>query len=240
MRELAQTNLQLYEQLVALEWSQEQLADVRHAYDLACQLFSGRYRASGKTFVAHVVGTASCVAAVREPPNLVSAALLHAAYTAGDFGSGRRAPSPRARVVAIVGSEVEALVAEYATMPWSVEEITGLRDHAATLPPVTRGVAVIHLANEVDERVDGGARIADRGDYELYRDEAARAMAELAVALGHVDFVALMEEVGWPFASVPAALRCDLPASVLRPPESYRRRRTVRSILSGIRRRISP
>ena len=55
----AQTNLQLYTQLSDIEYSQEARGQVLRAYELALQLFSGHYRANGKPFIAHLVGTAS-------------------------------------------------------------------------------------------------------------------------------------------------------------------------------------
>src|SRR4051812_2155144 len=162
VRELAQTNLQLYEQLISRGWTARDLAAVRDAYELSAQLFSGRYRASGKTFVAHVVGTASCVAAIGGTPPMVSAALLHAAYEHGDFGPDQDRAHGRARLVDEVGPEVEALVAEYTATPLNVATIEDLQRRAADLPSLTRDVVLIRTANEVDDHVDRGTDIAAR------------------------------------------------------------------------------
>src|SRR5262245_11904038 len=75
--DIAQTNLQLYNQLLARGWTTNDLHHARAAYELAADLFSGQYRCSGKPFVAHLVGTASVAAAVGLPSELVLAALLH-------------------------------------------------------------------------------------------------------------------------------------------------------------------
>ena len=80
MAEVAQTNLQLYNQLIAAGWSDANLDRTQAAYALAADLFAGQIRSSGKTFLEHLVGTASAVAAVGGRPALVHAALLHATF----------------------------------------------------------------------------------------------------------------------------------------------------------------
>ena len=84
----AQTNLQLYPQLIEAGWSEHDLARARAAHDLSCELFAGCYRPSNKAFIAHLVGTASALAAWGEPPDTVLAGLLHSSYLYGDFGDG--------------------------------------------------------------------------------------------------------------------------------------------------------
>src|SRR5689334_15793117 len=115
MPEVAQTNLQLYNQLTAGGWSERDVARVRDAYVFACELFSGMVRPNGKQMVSHLVGTASALAAVDERPALVTAGLLHAAYDLGEFGDGTRGIKDvkRDAMVGAVGAEVEALVAAY-------------------------------------------------------------------------------------------------------------------------------
>ena len=61
---VAQTNLQLQRQLELAGWSLHDRERVGNTYTLAAQLFSGRYRTSGKTFLAHLCGTASITEAV--------------------------------------------------------------------------------------------------------------------------------------------------------------------------------
>ena len=58
----AQTNIQLFNQLRRDGYSKTDLDLVRDAYELAMVLFSGRFQPSGKSFIAHVVGTASILA----------------------------------------------------------------------------------------------------------------------------------------------------------------------------------
>ena len=243
MRDLAQTNLQLYEQLMELSWEPADLAGVRDAYELACALFSGRYRPSGKTFVAHVVGTASCVAAVDGRPTLVKAGLLHAAYEQGDFGLRDSRERRRDVVRSAIGTDAEAIVSTYTALPWHPASIEDLRSYLSDQTALIRDVLVIRLANEVDEHLDGGARVADRNGGSLYRDDVVDAMTALAVELGYPDLARLLERVRakGDEPSIPGELRSTLSASVLRPPASYRPalRRSGHSAWRWLRRELA-
>jgi (p)ppGpp synthase/HD superfamily hydrolase len=242
MRELAQTNLQLYDQLTTLGWASTDLAAARGAYELAAQLFSARYRASGKTFIAHVVGTASCVAAVDSRAALVTAGLLHAAYQAGDFGRPSSFEHRRSILRAHIGPEAEDLVHAYTVLPWSAAALGRLLDEHGKLSARDRDVVLLRLANEVDEHVDCGVAFADRNHEPLYADAAVDTMCELAVAIGHRDLAQLLDRVRDRGAEPrPAELHSDLTASVLRPPASYRRSHLVsaRAGWIGTRQRLA-
>ena len=65
MINFAQTNIQLLNQLHREGYSADDLHLVRVAYRFAMDLFSGQFRASGKTFIAHLVGTASVLGSLR-------------------------------------------------------------------------------------------------------------------------------------------------------------------------------
>jgi len=52
--EIAQTNLQLYNQLRSADWADSELRSVRQSYDLAQKLFASAYRPSQKPFVCHL------------------------------------------------------------------------------------------------------------------------------------------------------------------------------------------
>ncbi|HCD56009.1 MAG TPA: hypothetical protein DEQ90_11340, partial [Halieaceae bacterium] len=90
--DFAQTNLQLRRQLVALDYSEQDVTRVDTAYQLGVPLFSAQYRASGKPFIAHLVGTASILASHHAAVDTLIAGLLHATFMTGDFGfhPGRR------------------------------------------------------------------------------------------------------------------------------------------------------
>ena len=108
MHTFAQTNIQLVNQLYRDRYTVAELRPIIACYELAMRLFTGRFRASGKTFIAHLIGTASILGSLRTPTSLVSAGLLHAAYATGDFGDGVQgiSNSKREQVRAVVGEEV--------------------------------------------------------------------------------------------------------------------------------------
>lgn len=144
----AQTNLQLYEQVATLPHADR--IRIRHAYDLAAELFAGRYRGSGKPFVAHLVGTASVLARHGGSLDLVLAGLLHAAYEQGDFGALRRGMTTRnrRRLRSVIGGDAEGLVARYTQFDWSQ-----IPDEIAE---PDRPVVTLRIANEIDECLDRG------------------------------------------------------------------------------------
>src|SRR5436309_10586495 len=108
----AQTNLQLYAELRGGKYSAADITCIRAAYELAMVLFTGRYRGSGKPFLAHLVGTASILTSMQVRAPVVAAGLLHASYTQGEFGNGWSGTDPvkRERLRTAVGAEVEDLV----------------------------------------------------------------------------------------------------------------------------------
>jgi (p)ppGpp synthase/HD superfamily hydrolase len=83
MASRAQTHLQFCRQMQDAEYSTQDLVLVDRAYRLAMQLFAGHYRPNNKPFIAHLVGTASILAAVHQPAFVVAAGLLHSAYWLG-------------------------------------------------------------------------------------------------------------------------------------------------------------
>src|SRR5258706_4092422 len=88
MHRFPQTNLQLYRHLAEVGYAAADIASAGRAYELALELFPGTYRGSGKPFLAHLVGTAGIVAALRARPALIATGLLHAAYAHGEVGDG--------------------------------------------------------------------------------------------------------------------------------------------------------
>src|SRR5690349_15945772 len=142
MASYPQTNLQLFALLRRSGRAAGDLARLRDAYELAMHLFAGRYRPDGKTFIAHLVGTAG----------IVAAGLLHAAYTEGDFGASPR--SSRQRVRKAAGSEAEGYVAAYAALRWSAEAVASLRAGLDDLDESGRCVLLIRLANELEDCLD--------------------------------------------------------------------------------------
>lgn len=205
---LAQTNLQLYRQLMAEGWSLEQLIQMRSAYDLAAQLFAACMRPSHKPFLCHLVGTASALAAWQQRPELVIAGLLHSAYLYGDFGEGQRGvtDAKRAYLGSIVGDEAEQLIYRYSV------------GKGSTLLEITdRDQLVMELADLLDELSDAGPVFAPCKrvigiNHESLDEEATRqqvvALAEQTVGpeAGQAIRVAYADCLA---ATIPATLATD-------------------------------
>jgi hypothetical protein len=228
MSELAQTNVQLCRQVVALGWGDADLAQLRSAYELAMWMFSGQFRANGKTQIAHHVGVASALAQTAARPTLVVGGLVHSAYFLGEFGSGRVGPDPdkRTRLVDTVGVQVEALVDAYTEQPWNADAVRTLRDDAAP-SSIARDVVAMRLANEVDEWSDASARWTnDQPEPGLAGHEGLDQFVELARAYELAPLGDLLGRVAQEAdaTAVPDALVTSQEHTVFVPPASYRRR----------------
>lgn len=158
---LAQTNLQLYQQLFESRWSDESIVMVREAYDLARQLFVGSYRPNHKSFLEHLVGTASALAAWGESREMVITGLLHSSYLYGEFGDGSRQMTRQKRRVVrdTVGSEAEALIQKY-TMSDHLLLQKAYEEGGVDRDLPDRDVLVLRLADILDECVDAGPRFS--------------------------------------------------------------------------------
>jgi (p)ppGpp synthase/HD superfamily hydrolase len=186
----AQTNIQLFNQARQEGYEASDIARLAEAYRFSLTLFSGRFRVSGKTFFAHLVGTASVLVSLRVDSALVSAGLLHATYTHGDFGDGRRGmtDAKRAMVRDGIGERIEAYIARYTTFEWSAESIPRLAAMVDALDDVDREVIAIRLANELDEYLDYGV-LYEGGDRQRVIDQTSRTQVVLAQ---------IAERLGWP------------------------------------------
>jgi hypothetical protein len=245
MPEIAQTNLQLYNQLIAAGWSDADLDRTQAAYALAADLFAGQIRSSCKTFLEHLVGTASAVAAVGGRPALVHAGLLHATYTFGEFGDGERnaTESKRAAVRAVIGAEAEELVTEYASLGYSAATIQDWQERAHMLSPREHDLAVLRLANEVDEHIDFGTRYSDRNGHPMSSDSVFEEMIVLAEELDEPALADLMERirVGEANFAVPVVLSSRASGREVIAPRSYWRRPKfgIQRAKRGARRRLA-
>ena len=183
----AQTNLQLYAQLRAEGYDEVDQRAAVNAYSLAVRLFAGLHRASGKTFLAHVVGTASILVEERSRLPVVTAGLLHAAYTHGEFGDGWRGMTAdkRAQVAVVVGNECESLIARYTDFRWRPDALSGLREALPELGGIDRDVVRMRLANELDDHLDLGILFYADAERRLQLLEPLSVCVDLARDLGH-------------------------------------------------------
>jgi (p)ppGpp synthase/HD superfamily hydrolase len=157
-----QTNVQLYQQMRVANYAPKDVEIVHNAYSIAQQLFSARFRQSAKPFLCHLVGTASDLIHEAAEPDVLAAALLHAAYTEGDFGYvfiGHKKDSKRKRrwLAARVGENAEHYVQCYTHMLWSSDSIPHIKRNMAQYDDTERTVLMIRLANEIDDFRDFGA-----------------------------------------------------------------------------------
>lgn len=154
----AQTNIQLYRQLIAKGYSEEDVLLVKNGYDLAVVLFFSMCRASNKPFVCHLVGVGSILADLKMAPEVLVAGLTHSVYLYGNFGDKKRGVSGRKRdfVRSIIGDKSEDYVFAYTEKKWSntlLEEICRQVDSLSTFD---RNLVVIKLADILEEYIDAG------------------------------------------------------------------------------------
>jgi (p)ppGpp synthase/HD superfamily hydrolase len=184
----AQTNIQLFNQMHDHGYDEKQIAVVKKSYELAIILFTGRFRGSGKTFIAHLVGTASILASLRLAPTIIAAGLLHAAYDSGDFGNGGQGHSPAKReyVRADMGGEVEEYIARYTEFSWNQQVAQSTYDKLDSLNQLERDVLLIRLANELEDYLDLGILFCgvEKRTQASYLNSSGQVMCDIARKLG--------------------------------------------------------
>lgn len=224
MYSYAQTNIQLFNQLRIRNYSEADLKSIFKIYELTMNLFNGCYRPSGKTFIAHLIGTASILASLDVPINVVAAGLIHAAYSNGQFGDGEKGISEkkRAQLREVVGEEIEEYVARYQILLWKNKTIPTLHEGMSELSPIDRDVLLIRLANELEEYLDRG--ILYCGEQKLQR------YIKQALVSGHL-IVEMADKLGFPVLAselAKAFKEASLPAiSITNPCQGIRHRSFV-------------
>jgi len=241
----AQTNVQLFNQLRRDGYSNNELSCIRNAYEHAKRLFTGLFLASGRTQIAHVVGTASILGSVHLPTEVVAAGLIHNAYGTGDFGGWKKGISQarRKHVMYAVGKNVEEYVYGFQAFRWNSQTIPVIRNKLNALDPINRNVLLIFLADQLEHHQDLGG-LYYHGGIEIcqeFIDRNGHIMVEIAENLG---FPTLAAELARVFretvlAKIPVELLSEIsrPRSLVIPPKSYRRRLSVafyQEIISGL------
>jgi hypothetical protein len=214
----AQTNIQLFNQLRQDGYANIDLGLIRDAYELAIRLYSGYFIGSGRTQIAHVVGTASILGALHPPVEVVAAGLIHNVYDNGDFGDGRKGAfdARRCQIRQALGAAVEEYVYRFPAIDRVVVSFTRqvssqVVSHASkeldALNPVDRQVLLIVLAEKLDHALS-----------HEYTNRSPLRMREMAEKVG---FPAMATELERAF-STPAMQRTG--KALLLIPRSYRRR----------------
>ena len=159
MEFVAQTNLQLYNQLRRQGRSDDELRLVRAAYELSVTLYSGYFGADRKPFVAHTVGVASILANLGQPALMVAAGALHNVYGNGDFGDGLRDSATERRrslVRDAVGDAVEDVLYRFRLHRVGLDVSDGYRQRLERLAQADIQILLLDLADVVEKHVDSG------------------------------------------------------------------------------------
>jgi (p)ppGpp synthase/HD superfamily hydrolase len=157
--QIAQTNIQLYNQLRRGGFELDDLVSVHRSYEFLTTLYPGHYQPDGKPFVAHAVGVASVLAGLDQPADLVVVGLLHNVYGNGDFGDGRESGVTQQRrelIRYVVGERIEQLLVRFTELrirPANVEE---RRSSLADLDETDRRLMFVDLADYLEKYVDLG------------------------------------------------------------------------------------
>ncbi|MEN8106981.1 MAG: DUF6817 domain-containing protein [Pseudomonadota bacterium] len=244
----AQTNIQLFNQLQRDGYRAGQLRLIADAYFLATRLFAARVEASGKCFMAHVIGTASILSASVAPAELVAAGLVHNVYCNGDFGDYRKkvTEAKRRRIRDTIGEGAEQYVYRFAMQRWNAAGLRKTHEQLSGMQELDRRVVLLYLADQLEKHL--GLEILYFRDYEQrcrhYR-EFGPLLVDMARQLGYSSLShqlqeALQATLG---STIPAELRSQDSHrfSYLRIPESCQRKRTIPALLAvsrGIRRML--
>jgi len=231
----AQTNIQLFNQLKQGGYAHSDLSSVATAYKLAMHLFTGQFRSSGKTFIAHLVGTGSILAELGTTAQLVAAGILHACYTNGDFDkfrAGAMSQTIRNRYRQLVGTEVEAYVDGYSSIRWNTETIAAACSKIDAIEAIERNVLLMRLANELEEYSDCGLIYCSSQKYQRYM-KRSDLVVDLAEKLRLPILAAWLRDASETTASSKRTVQEDLcnltgsRSSCIIKPQSYRMKPTL-------------
>ena len=158
MYQFAQNYPQLMNQASEAGFNNEQLIRLHYAFDVALRMSDGIYRLQGVPLLNHLTSTASIVLAESADCELVIAALLHAAYALQHFDDNTRSKKLAGRrqdICRLFGTEIEAILWDYARMPWHRQNILDkyLADND-TFDFRARWLLTLRLANELDDNLD--------------------------------------------------------------------------------------
>jgi hypothetical protein len=152
--DLAQTRSALREQAIARGYDAGDVRKIEWACDYATRLCDGLYRADGRPFLNHVIGTASALVRYGFRHDIVAAGLLHAAYAHRPSGF---APTEISKVLASLG-DTDTLVRG---LPDAKAQLAaGVPVEGLTL--VQACALAIEAANEADMLLSGEYRASGR------------------------------------------------------------------------------
>jgi len=189
MERIAQTNLQLYNQLRLQGRSPEDLTLIRRCYELSVTLYTGSFQGDGKPFVAHTTGVASIMGQLGVSSVVVGAACIHNVYGNGDFGDGLSeiaSPSRRHVVRTAVGDEVEACIYRFRSLRIDSTSIGDIASRLDQLDGRDRDLVTMDLADHLEKYVDYGVLyFGDSTWVTDFVDQHGKGLIEIANRLGH-------------------------------------------------------
>jgi len=212
---IAQTNLQLYNQLRERGMALDDLALVHRAYELNTRLYSGYFDSCGRPFVSHGVGVASVLAEIGQPAEIVAFGLLHNVYRNGNFGDGRgpgATPKRRRLVREAVGDHVDSLAERFGRRRVSRHTIDDMLANLPECDETERIMLLVDLADRIEKHADLAVLYYGQGDWITGETEhIGSKMVELANALGEPKLAAMLsdgfERAAAEARSVPPELR---------------------------------
>lgn len=215
----AQTNLQLFNQMQYEGYPPEEIAYMSKVYNFTIPLFSGWFRGNGKTFLAHLIGTASILASLHLAVDVLAAGLLHAVYIQGNFKAKypglphQNSQKYRQQISAIVGQKAESYIFQYTQLTLTYrqkpDEIVSIGDDVSTLSDNERTPLTLLIANELEEYLDLGMQYCSKYlDPNQDFENRIAPLAKLAEALG---FDSLKESL---LQTVEMSMRADVDPSV--------------------------
>jgi hypothetical protein len=194
---IAQTHLQLFQQMRGKGYSEAELAMVAKAYLVATKLFANRFRPCGRPFVAHLVGASAILVWLQAPIHVVVAELLHAAYQEGDFPNSLEGMTPRKRreLSAAIGAEAEALVAAYTVGSRSLTGLMASHARFKEMSPFERDILLMQLVNELDDYRDFAGNHAANADERIaVIRQCGQHQVEMAEWLGRPELARALRE----------------------------------------------
>lgn len=213
MDSCAQTNAQLYLQIIERGCSPAELCLVRDAYGLAMQLYTGIFTGSGKPTLAHDVGTASLAHRHGGSFDLIAAGMLHSAYSSGNWGHYRKGVTGEMRktLQEVIGLQAESYVYGLTMLPWDRRSIAALAERPEPFSQFERNVVFVRLVEELDRLLEYGAILCFRKVDKvkaMWREQRPH-FSRLAQRIGHPQLAADLER------AIDLTLTTELPAELL-------------------------
>lgn len=137
-------------------WSKAECVTLWQTHDLMAELFSGRYRGSGRPFINHLAGTSALALHHKANSVVVLAGYAHAAYEQGEFGRDEKGSTAhnRAELLAVIGPQAEEMVFGYVPFQWFRFAKQATDEDVLGLSEVQRDILFLQIVNALDDSCD--------------------------------------------------------------------------------------